>query len=110
MSCNITTPDSALIPSTSAASGTVSTTLPNVSSSTPATPTATASASASASSNSDHPGNKTTGAAYSTSNKIERDRTTPARGEGGGVNDVSLSYFTFLLTVIGAYVMKVIEL
>lgn len=113
VSCNTTTlgTTTELIPSTSeSGAGAVTTVLPNVSSRTPATPAPTASPPDSASGNSDHQGNKTTGAGNSSSNKTEKDKSTHPRGEGGGANVLSLSYLTFLLTVVIAYVMKNIEI
>lgn len=113
VSCNTTTlgTTTELIPSTSeSGAGAVTTVLPNVSSSTPATPAPTASLPASANGNTDHPGNKTTSAENSSSNKTEYDKSTHARGKGGGANVLSLSYLTFLLTVVIAYVMKNIEI
>lgn len=112
MSCSTTTPNKTtkLIPSTSASgTGTVSTSLPNGSSSTPATTAPTAAASATVTGNGVDPEIQTTGDAHSTSNNTEKDISTPARGEGGGTNALSLSYFAFLLTVVGAFVMEVIE-
>lgn len=104
VSCNTTTLG------TTTGAGAVTTVLSNVSSGKSATPAPTTSASATASGNSDHQGNKTTVDANSSSNRIEKDKSTHARGEGGGANVVSLGYLTFLLTVVIAYVMKNIEI
>lgn len=112
MSCSTTTPNKTteLIPSTSASgTGTVSTSLPNGSSSTPATTAPTAAPYAIVTGNVVDSGIQTTGDAHSSSYNTEEDKSTPARGEGSGTNALSLSYFAFLLTVVGAFVMEVIE-
>lgn len=110
MSCSASTPGATtkLNHSTSASgTGAISTLLPNVSSSKPAkTANKTAAASATAISGVDL-GNQTTGDANSTSNRTEGDKSSPAKGDGA--NGASLSYFAFLLTVVGAFVMEVIE-
>lgn len=94
MSCSTTTPDEITKPPDSTSeSGALSTLLPSESSSTPAP---TASATTTASGNSDHPGNETIGDESS----IDTDKSTSARGGGGGANVLSLSYFAFLLTII----------
>lgn len=74
VSCNTTTLG------TTTGAGAVTTVLSNVSSSKSATPAPTTSASATASGNSDHQGNKTTDDANSSSNRIEKDKSTHARG------------------------------
>lgn len=112
MSCSTSTASitTELIDSASASeSGAVFTSLPNVSSSTSATTAPTAAASTTVTGNGVDSEIQTTGDAHSTSNNTEKDKSTPARGEGGGTNALSLSYFAFLLTVVGAFVMKVIE-
>lgn len=53
-----------------------------------------------------HP-NKSSIAATSTSNSTVGNISTRERGGGGGADGVSSSYYVFVLTVIGAYVMKV---
>lgn len=112
MSCSATTPDKTKelgISTSPSGTGTVSTSLSNGSRSTPATSAPTAAASTTVTGNGVDSGIQTTGDAHSSSYNTEEDKSTPARGEGGGTNALSLSYFAFLLTVVGAFVMKVIE-
>lgn len=108
MSYTASTPDGTTkLNHSTSASGAVSASLSNASSITPNT-TAAPTAEASSTDSSDvDPGNQTTGDANSTSNRTEEDKSNPAREDGA--SGASLSYFAFLLTVVGRFVMKIIE-
>lgn len=107
MSYTASTPDGTTkLNHSTSASGAVSASLSNASSITPNTTAPTAEASSTDSSDVD-PGNQTTGDANGTSNRTEEDKSSPAREDGA--SGASLSYFAFLLTVVGRFVMKIIE-